>query len=224
MMKVVKEKQAVVQAIRDNLKRMEHELKETQEQIEQLQKDKDVCERRFVNAEKLISLLGEEGKRWEQQLKTMDEEKIYFTGNVMLAAASLSYLGPFTGRYRDELIKQWIRSCKKRDIKIVPNYSLVNTLGDQIKIRDWSMNGLPSDAVSVDNAILASKTTRWPLMIDPQTQANSWIKKMYKYSGERDEASNFFGEKLVIIKANAAQEEGPNRDLGGSKGFKELSS
>jgi hypothetical protein len=39
----------------------------------------------------------------------MDEEQIYFTGNVMLAAASLSYLGPFTGRYRDELIKQWIR-------------------------------------------------------------------------------------------------------------------
>jgi hypothetical protein len=61
-------------------------------------------------------------------------------------------------------------------------------------------------------------------MIDPQTQANSWIKKMYKYSGEQDEASNFFGEKLVIIKANAAQEDEANRDLGGSKGFRELSS
>ena len=47
---------------------------------------------------------------------------------------------------------------------------------------------------------------------------------MYKYSGEQDEASNFFGEKLVIIKANAAQEDEANRDLGGSKGFKELSS
>ena len=99
----------------------------------------------------------------------MVQEKIYFTGNVFLAASSLSYLGPFTGKYRDELIKQWIYHCRKREIKIEQNYSLVNTLGDQIKIRDWNMNGLPSDTVSIDNAILASKTTRWPLMIDPQT-------------------------------------------------------
>ena len=60
----------------------------------------------------------------------MDDEKIYFTGNVFLAAASLSYLGPFTGKYRDELLKQWVRECRKREIKIVQNYSLVNTLGD----------------------------------------------------------------------------------------------
>ena len=40
------------------------------------------------------------------------------------------------------------------------------------------MNGLPSDTVSVDNAIITTGTTRWPLMIDPQTQANTWLKKM----------------------------------------------
>ena len=120
----------MVQGIRENLKRMEEELKETEGNIKQLSEKEDLCEKRFMNAEKLIELLGEEGKRWEEQLKAMDEEKVYFTGNVMLAAASLSYLGPFTGKYRDELIKQWIKQCKKRGIKIVPNYSLVNTLGD----------------------------------------------------------------------------------------------
>ena len=40
------------------------------------------------------------------------------------------------------------------------------------------MNELPSDTVSLDNAILAQKTSKWPLMIDPQTQANKFIKKM----------------------------------------------
>ena len=37
--------------------------------------------------------------------------------------------------------------------------------------------------MSIDNGILSTKTQRWPLMIDPQTQANNWIKKMNKETG-----------------------------------------
>ena len=32
--------------------------------------------------------------------------------------------------------------------------------------------GLPTDSVSVDSAILVTSGRRWPLMIDPQSQAN----------------------------------------------------
>ena len=60
------------------------------------------------------------------------------------------------------------------------SYSFVKTLGDPIQIREWNLCGLPSDTVSVDNGIYATKTTRWPLMIDPQIQANKWIKKLEK--------------------------------------------
>jgi dynein heavy chain, axonemal len=47
-------------------------------------------------------------------------------------------------------------------------YSLVTTLGDPVEIRNWNLCSLPSDTVSIDNGILATKTSRWPLMIDPQ--------------------------------------------------------
>ena len=47
-------------------------------------------------------------------------------------------------------------------------------------MRNWLLNDLPSDAVSLDNAILAQKSARWPLMIDPQTQASRWLRKMLK--------------------------------------------
>ena len=40
--------------------------------------------------------------------------------------------------------------------------------------------GLPADGFSIDNAIIAAKSRRWPLMIDPQGQANKWIKNMEK--------------------------------------------
>ena len=36
------------------------------------------------------------------------------------------------------------------------------------------------DAQSTENAIILSKARRWPLMIDPQAQANNWIKNMEK--------------------------------------------
>ena len=47
-------------------------------------------------------------------------------------------------------------------------------------IRDWTIDGLPSDNFSVENAIITFNTSRWPLYIDPQGQANKWIKTMGK--------------------------------------------
>jgi dynein heavy chain len=37
---------------------------------------------------------------------------------------------------------------------------------------------LPTDAFSTDNAIIMENSDRWPLMIDPQMQANTWVKRM----------------------------------------------
>lgn len=65
---------------------------------------------------------------------------------------------------------------KEKDIPYPKNFSLTNTMFDQITVRDWILEGLPNDPVSVDNAIIAQKGKRFPLMIDPQGQANRWLK------------------------------------------------
>ena len=38
--------------------------------------------------------------------------------------------------------------------------------------------GLPNDPLSVENGVLTTRSQRWPLMIDPQGQANHWIRNM----------------------------------------------
>lgn len=53
-------------------------------------------------------------------------------------------------------------------------------LGDDVTIRLWGVAGLPSDKLSVENGIIMFKSRRWPLMIDPQTQANKFVKNMGK--------------------------------------------
>lgn len=65
---------------------------------------------------------------------------------------------------------------KSFEIKYPNGFSLTNTLYDQITIRDWILEGLPNDAVSIQNSIIAKKGKRYPLMIDPQMQANKWLK------------------------------------------------
>ena len=57
-----------------------------------------------------------------------------------------------------------------------PQCTIGKILADPVQVRQWSIDGLPADAFSIENGIIMSSTKRWPLLIDPQTQANRFIK------------------------------------------------
>ena len=62
---------------------------------------------RLVSAEKLTVLLEEEGIRWKEQIENIADELNRLIGNVFLSAATISYLGPFTGAYREPILQGW---------------------------------------------------------------------------------------------------------------------
>lgn len=62
-------------------------------------------------------------------------------------------------------------------------FSMVTTLYDLVTVRDWVLEGLPNDPISIENAIIAKKGIRYPLMIDPQSQANKFFKNNLKSLG-----------------------------------------
>lgn len=78
---------------------MENNYSQIQAYIEQLNEDKITCERRLVNAGKLIGLLGDEGERWLVTVEELNKESEKLAGNVFIAASSISYMGPFTVSY-----------------------------------------------------------------------------------------------------------------------------
>ena len=56
-------------------------------------------------------------------------------------------------------------------------------MADPASVREWNIQGLPADGSSTENGVLVSRGKRWPLMIDPQGQANKWLKAMESKAG-----------------------------------------
>ncbi len=89
------------------------------------------------------------------------------TGDVLISSGMIAYLGAFNSVFRDGLAEQWVKQCKDQKIPNSGAFSLPVVLGNPVQIRNWTIQGLPSDSFSIENAIITYKTQRWPLYIDP---------------------------------------------------------
>jgi dynein heavy chain len=105
------------------------------------------------------------------------------TGDALLAAAFLSYMGPFVSEYREETLKQWLKKVKEFDIPCQRFFDFSDFLSNGAEVRDWQSKGLPTDKFSVENGVMVRKGQRWSLNIDPQSQASRWVLEMEKSHG-----------------------------------------
>ncbi|XP_069761611.1 dynein axonemal heavy chain 3 isoform X2 [Narcine bancroftii] len=162
-----------LQALNDDFEMMNNKKKDLEDNIE-------LCSQKLVRAEKLIGGLGGEKDRWTEAAHLLGRRYIDLTGDVLLSSGIVAYLGAFTVDFRLDCQNEWQILCKEKIIPCSDDFSLSNTLGDLVEIRAWQIAGLPVDAFSIDNGIIISNSRRCPLMIDPQGQANKWIKNMEK--------------------------------------------
>uniref|UniRef100_A0A803T305 AAA+ ATPase domain-containing protein n=1 Tax=Anolis carolinensis TaxID=28377 RepID=A0A803T305_ANOCA len=174
---------------RKKLKQVEEQIQELQDQYERSVDEKESLARtmaltqaRLTRAGRLTAALGDEQVRWEESILNFEAEIPNVIGNVFIASACVAYYGAFTAHYR-QLVNCWIKQCKDLEIPISSEFSLINILGDPFEIRQWNTDGLPRDYVSTENGILVTRGRRWPLMIDPQDQANRWIRNKETRNG-----------------------------------------
>ncbi|XDB47728.1 hypothetical protein ABFV05_001344 [Capra hircus] len=176
----LRKKQAALREVQDKLARLQDTLELNKQKKADLENQVDLCSKKLERAEQLIGGLGGEKTRWSQTALELGQLYINLTGDILVSSGVVAYLGAFTSNYRQNQIKEWTNLCKRRDIPCSEDYSLMNILGEAVTIRAWNIAGLPSDSFSIDNGIIIMNARRWPLMIDPQGQANKWIKNMEK--------------------------------------------
>eukprot|EP00879_Flechtneria_rotunda_P033098 GHRR01036630.1.p1 GENE.GHRR01036630.1~~GHRR01036630.1.p1 ORF type:complete len:401 (+),score=115.74 GHRR01036630.1:136-1338(+) len=153
---------AKVKALRDKYDESMHCNKTLEEELNDLTG-------KLQRAEKLVTGLAGERTRWESSVGGYQASLAALPGDTLLAAAFLSYAGPFPSEYRDELVKGiWLPQVKLLNIPASENFDFCSFLADPSNVRDWNIQGLPADSFSTENGVMVTRGRRWPLMIDPQ--------------------------------------------------------
>ncbi|XP_063042411.1 dynein axonemal heavy chain 2 [Engraulis encrasicolus] len=176
--------QAKLKEVGEKLECLKRSYDEKLAQKEELRRRSEDMELKLDRAAKLVTGLAGERVRWEETVVGLESNMGYLVGDCLLAAACLSYMGPFLSNYRDELVSSiWMKKISELQVPCSPGFSFAVFLSKATAVREWNIQGLPSDAFSTENGVIVTRGNRWPLMVDPQGQALKWIKNMESKRG-----------------------------------------
>nr|CAD7446891.1 unnamed protein product [Timema bartmani] len=179
-MALLNEKRAQVAHLEAQLTELKNQLAEANKRKKDLEEEVDLIANKLTRAEKLIGGLGGEKTRWSDAAEVLQRNYNSLAGDILISCGIISYLAPFTAAYRNDCIEDWRDYVVRLTIPCSNVYNFSKVLGSEIKIQSWNITGLPRDQFSTDNAIIVDMSKRWSLLVDPQGQANKWIKSMEK--------------------------------------------
>jgi dynein heavy chain len=61
----------------------------------------------------------------------------------------------------------WLEDIQKKGIPLSDPFNLNDLLTTEVEISKWVSQQLPGDDLSIQNGVLTTNSSRWPLCIDP---------------------------------------------------------
>ncbi|XP_065348136.1 dynein axonemal heavy chain 7-like [Cloeon dipterum] len=179
---VLEEKETALREAESKLTDAKADLVQAQAQREELHSRLELCQKKIKRSEELLAaLLGETGK-WQARAKELAQsfQSITVKGDMLVCAASVAYLGPFGPNLRSQQTTKWVQAVNAKGLVCSAqpeHFNLSTVLGDKVELLDWNNIGLPlSDSFVMGSAVIIKHSEKWPLIIDPEGQANKWIR------------------------------------------------
>ena len=170
--------QAEVKELSEMLVELNEKFEKGNAEATELEEKAAVMKKRLEAATKLIAGLGGERTRWTSDMETLHATRELLVGDCLLSAGFLSYTGAFNYEFRAAmLIDTWEVDVREKKISLSTPFKLEKLLTSEVETAKWAGEGLPQDELSIQNGILTTRASRYPLCIDPQQQAITWIKR-----------------------------------------------
>jgi dynein heavy chain len=146
---------AAVAKVEKKLAALQKTLLAATEEKMKVEAEAKACLDRLDLANRLVGGLSSENARWGLEVQRLQESKAAVFGDVLLSAAFVSYIGVFDGPFREHLVNEvWLPDLVAREIKTSENIEPLQMLTDAAAIALMNNEGLPADAISVENGVI----------------------------------------------------------------------
>ena len=122
-------------------------------------------------AESLLGKLKDEKERWRYQMQDLDSQMQRLPTTLLMASSFIAYLGSMPEDTRLKMTDLW---CQRLEL---PEFNFMSMMSTETERLEWKAQGLPGDDLSAENSIIITKSTLYPIIIDPSTQASKWLTK-----------------------------------------------
>jgi dynein heavy chain, axonemal len=95
----------------DKLAAMEADLALNTDKKLRLEAEVELCTVKLDRASKLIGGLGGEKARWTETASALTAAFTNLTGDMLVCAGVISYLGAFTAAYRHRITQEFVQLC-----------------------------------------------------------------------------------------------------------------
>ena len=134
----------------------------------------------FAEFQEMWKLISLEATASTEAAKPDDTVVDCTVGDCMVCAASVLYGAALAAPSRAELRSFWVRDMRTRGVPCSGDgYDWVSAAIPRARIAEWVNKGLSPDASSLENAAACAITNRFPLLIDPDGLAESWLLAMH---------------------------------------------
>lgn len=175
----------------EKLEQLRHQLKKIDVKVEQLrdgfsEKCKEAerlrgklqsAEEELAKAQDLLDKLSGEKGRWAKDAEVIREDSNLMPKRALISAAFMTYLGQQTEDGRQKNLKAW---CSR--LNLSGGVDVTKFLHTEGELLQCKAEGLPSDDLSVENAVVMMDTLQTPLVVDPANKAVEWMKEHLRVS------------------------------------------